>query len=211
MRALALKKGLAGCKKGDRCNVIVSMALRVRYRSLTSIQKDSPAKFEGITGPYETSFRKLCKGHQNFPCRRGKAQPCGLLRESNPVMVAQDQAGPLVDGVLFDQKSASITQILGIKVGKDNVPCIDSGNALGGLVNSGITPCKVASSDRHVHQANPVFLIQKANAYCPRSKVWMSRFRGVLTKHLPSYLGWRRIIETPRRIVTSTGWIPMTS
>jgi hypothetical protein len=28
-----------------------------------------------------------------------------------------------------------------------------------------------------------------------RLKDWLRRFKGVTTRHLPSYLGWRRMIE----------------
>ena len=37
--------------------------------------------------------------------------------------------------------------------------------------------------------------IQIVNAYISRLKKWMMRFKGVATKYLASYLGWRRMIE----------------
>jgi hypothetical protein len=37
--------------------------------------------------------------------------------------------------------------------------------------------------------------IQNVNAYISRLKHWMRRFKGVATHYLPSYLGWRRMIE----------------
>src|SRR6476660_6150915 len=48
--------------------------------------------------------------------------------------------------------------------------------------------------------------IQNVNAYISRLKDWLRRFKGVATHHLPTYLGWRRMIEregdlTPARIV----------
>ncbi len=48
--------------------------------------------------------------------------------------------------------------------------------------------------------------IQNVNAYISRLKGWLRRFNGVATHHLPSYLGWRRMIEregdlTPAQIV----------
>jgi hypothetical protein len=33
------------------------------------------------------------------------------------------------------------------------------------------------------------------NAYTSRLKTWMVRFKGVASKYLASYLGWRRMIE----------------
>ena len=37
--------------------------------------------------------------------------------------------------------------------------------------------------------------IQNVNAYISRLKQWMVRFKGVATKYLANYLGWRRMIE----------------
>jgi hypothetical protein len=40
-----------------------------------------------------------------------------------------------------------------------------------------------------------VFHIQHVNAYHSRLKDWMRRFKGVSTKYLANYLGWRRLLE----------------
>lgn len=37
--------------------------------------------------------------------------------------------------------------------------------------------------------------INNVNAYDSRLKGWMDRFHGVATRHLASYLGWRRLLE----------------
>ena len=37
--------------------------------------------------------------------------------------------------------------------------------------------------------------IQNVNAYISRLKDWLGRFKGVATRHLPSYFGLRRMIE----------------
>lgn len=39
------------------------------------------------------------------------------------------------------------------------------------------------------------FHIQNVNAYHSRLKSWMARFHGVPPRHLPNYLGWRRMLE----------------
>jgi hypothetical protein len=39
------------------------------------------------------------------------------------------------------------------------------------------------------------FHIQNVNAYVSRLKGWMAPFRGVASRYLPNYLGWRRMIE----------------
>lgn len=40
-----------------------------------------------------------------------------------------------------------------------------------------------------------VFPIQNVNAYDSRLKAWMAWFRGVATKNLSNYLGWRRLLD----------------
>ena len=37
-----------------------------------------------------------------------------------------------------------------------------------------------------------------------RLKDWLRRFKGVATHYLPSYLGWRRMIESGREDLTAT-------
>ncbi len=47
--------------------------------------------------------------------------------------------------------------------------------------------------------AGAVYLI---NAYQSRLKGWTARFRGVASKYLPSYIGWRRMIERDADMLT---------
>lgn len=57
--------------------------------------------------------------------------------------------------------------------------------------------------------------IQNVNAYISRLKQWLVRFKGVATHCLPSYLGWRRLIEregdalSPARFITNA--LPQTA
>jgi len=44
--------------------------------------------------------------------------------------------------------------------------------------------------------------VQNVNAYASRLKRWMVRFHGVSTKHLESYLGWMRILDTQKDLTT---------
>ena len=46
--------------------------------------------------------------------------------------------------------------------------------------------------------------IQNVNAYISRLKDWLRRFKGVATRHLPSYLGWRRMIEREGEDLSAT-------
>ncbi|WP_034623174.1 IS1595 family transposase, partial [Desulfovermiculus halophilus] len=137
----------------------------------------------------------------------GKAKSPGLSREQVPVLIARDRAGTIVDAVLTDQTTASITQALIGKVGSDNILCIDGGNALWGFVNAQKIQYRIIAHSKHVHERDPVFHIQNVNAYHSRLKEWIKRFHGVATKYLPNYLGWRRMFERPNTVLSSTAWV----
>ncbi len=40
--------------------------------------------------------------------------------------------------------------------------------------------------------------VQNVNAYHQRFRQWLSRFRGVASRYLPNYLGWRRALDGGR-------------
>ena len=44
--------------------------------------------------------------------------------------------------------------------------------------------------------------MQNVNAYQSRLKSWMAPFKGVASAYLPSYLGWRRMVERDGRSLT---------
>ena len=49
--------------------------------------------------------------------------------------------------------------------------------------------------------------IQNVNAYISRLKHWMARFKGVATRYLKSYLGWRRMIEREAENLSATQYL----
>jgi transposase-like protein len=209
--ALALKEGLSVRKTAALCGVSVPTAFRWRHRFLRAAAADKPIKLQGIAEADETYFLESFKGRRQLPRparkRGGKAFRRGLSREQIPVLVARDRHGAVTDAVLRDQSKASIKLALGGRLGKDNILCIDGGNALWGFVNEAKIPFKLVLSGKHVHETDPIFHIQNVNGYHHRLKNWMSRFNGVATKYLPNYLGWRRIYEKPRAVLTPTAWI----
>ncbi len=47
----------------------------------------------------------------------------------------------------------------------------------------------------HGHGGDGVWHVQSVNRYDSSLKTWMTRFRGVATKYLANYLGWRRLLD----------------
>jgi transposase-like protein len=209
--ASSLKEGLSVRKTAARCGVSVPTAFRWRHRFLRAAAADKPIKLEGIAEADETYFLESFKGRRQLPRparkRGGKAKKRGLSSEQIPVLVARDRHGAVIDAVLPDQSKAAVKKVLSGRLGKDNILCIDGGNALWGFVNEEEIPFKLILSDKHVYEKDPIFHIQNVNGYHHRLKSWMVRFNGVATKYLPNYLGWRRVYERPRAILTPTAWI----
>lgn len=209
--AAALKEGLSVKKTAEKCDACISTAFRWRHRFLKAMKGDMAVKLEGIAEADETYFLESHKGARQLsrPARKrgGRARKPGLSKEQIPVLVARDRAGGIVDAVLPDQSKKSIKLVLGGKVSKENILCIDGGNALWGFVCEGKIPCKVIPAGKHVHERNPIFHIQNVNGYHSRLKDWMSRFNGVATKYLPNYLGWRRMYEQPQPVLTPVAWV----
>ncbi|MDF1481092.1 hypothetical protein [Extensimonas sp. H3M7-6] len=54
----------------------------------------------------------------------------------------------------------------------------------------------------HGKGGNGPWHVQSVNRYDSSLKSWMARFRGVATKYLANYLGWRRLLDRFRDNVT---------
>ena len=52
-----------------------------------------------------------------------------------------------------------------------------------------------------------VYHVQNVNAYDSPLKTWVRRFHGVATHYLPSYLGWRRLIDRSHNLLSPTAFL----
>ena len=106
----------------------------------------------------------------------------------------RDRHGATTDQVLPDLKGRTFARVLKPVVAHDALLVSDGRAAYGqfaeaaGLLHISLNASKGERTYGSYH-------IQNVNAYISRLKGWLHRFRGVATKYLPSYLGWRRWIE----------------
>lgn len=209
--ASALQEGLTVKKTAAKCDVHVTTAFRWRHRFLSATKQDPPDRLDGITEADETYFLESFKGSRKLPRkprrRGGQTSSVGLSSEQIPVLIARDRTGRIVQGILSDKSSKAICAVLDNKIDKDNVLCIDGGNALFGYANARHIPYKIMPPGRYVHEKDPIFHIQNVNAYHSRLKSWIRKFNGVATKYLSNYLGWRKMYEQPHTILTPTVFI----
>jgi transposase-like protein len=215
--AAALKDSLSVKKTAAKCCVADTTAFRWRHRFLRAMQGDVAPKLTEIVEADETYFLESFKGRKakgyEYPNGRephkrgGTAQKAGISREQIPVLVARDRSGATVDGVLKDHSARAVKLLIGDKVCRDNILCIDGANALRSFAAKADIPYEVIPAGEFVHASNRLYHIQNVNAYHSRLKAWMQPFHGVATKYLPNYLGWRRMFEKKQQVMTPVAWV----
>lgn len=209
--AAAINEGLSVRKTAEKCNIVVSTAFRWRHRFLETLSSDVSDKLSGIAEADETYFLESRKGERNLPRaprrRGGKAKRRGLSREQVPVLVAKDRNGNIVDAVLPNHSAKAVEDVLADKLNNTNILCLDEGHPLRSFADKYGIPTKTIPAKQHVHHEEPIFHIQGVNAYHSRLKMWMQRFKGVATKYLQNYLGWRRMYERAKYAISPLGWV----
>lgn len=198
--AQQMTEGRSVRKSAEVCAVHRNTSFRWRHRFLELPNTQRAALLSGIAEADETVFLESFKGKKRglprAPRKRGgKATKRGLSDEQIPVLICRDRAGFTADFVLDKADKEHIGAVLKPILAADAILCTDGGKALGAAAREmGIVhrPVNLAQGIRVVAG---VYHVQNVNAYDSRLKEWMRRFHGVATRHLPNYLGWRRLIE----------------
>jgi transposase-like protein len=201
----ALAKGMTLAQAAVHCGVHMTTSFRWRHRFLQAPAATQEA-LTGVVEADETFFRRSYKGSRRWhqageplerrPHRRGeRASKRGLSAEQVPALIARDRAGHTVDAVLPDLGAVAIAVVLGPVVAGDAVLCSDGAKAYAAFAaQHGLhhEPINVAAG---IRVRDGAFHVQNVNAYHGRLKGWMVRFKGVATRYLSNYLGWRRALE----------------
>lgn len=197
--AQALADGLSLRKAATRCGVSLDTAFRWRHRFLTTAKDAKPKVVAGIVEADETFIRKSVKGSKRLvgraPRKRGGTAKSGLSSDDYaPVLIVRDRHGETTDQVLPDLEGSTFVRVLKPVVASDALLVSDGRSAYAtfadhaGLLHIALNASKGERTYGSYH-------IQNVNGYISRLKHWLHRFKGVATHYLPSYLGWRRMIE----------------
>lgn len=197
--AQALADGVSLRKAAKRCGIALDTSFRWRHRFLAAAKDVKAKAVKGIVEADETFIRKSAKGSKRLvgraPRKRGEKAKAGLSAdEYAPVLIVRDRHGNTTDQVLPDLEGPTFTRVLGPVVANDALLVSDGRAAYGqfadraGLLHISINASKGERTYGSYH-------IQNVNAYISRLKDWLRRFKGVATHYLPSYLGWRRMID----------------
>lgn len=197
--AQALADGLSLRKAAKRCGIALDTSFRWRHRFLASAKTVKAKTVKGIVEADETFIRRSAKGSKRLagraPRKRGTPAKAGLSSDDYvPVLIVRDRHGATADQVLPDLEGTTFARALKPVVAQDALLVSDGRAAYAQFADAaGLLHISLnASKGQRIFES---YHIQNVNAYISRLRGWMQRFRGVATKYLPGYLGWRRLIE----------------
>ena len=204
--AQKLIEGVSVREAAKCCGVDKNTAFLWRHRFLRHAAGHRAEHETGIVEADETFFLESFKGQRRLPRkarhRGGVAGKRGISAEQIPVLVVRDRSGQTADFQLAKLDAAHVMAKLQPLVDRDAILCTDSAGVYAAFARvTGIAhrPINIQQGTRIVES---VFHIQNVNAYDSRLKGWMCRFHGVATKYLENYLGWRRMLERYKNMVT---------
>lgn len=198
--AACMVDGLSVRKTAARLAISPQKAFRWRHKFLDFLRQQQPKALMGIVEVDETVFPVSYKGQRKGMPRASKQRPGktqdGAGAEKTTVVVAVQRGTSFeFDHVLAHGTAVALTEALRPVLSADAVLSTD-GNAAYWTVAKELG---VASGSfiaaYHGHGGDGVWHVQSVNRYDSSLKTWMTRFRGVATKYLANYLGWRRLLD----------------
>ena len=198
--ARSLVDGVSLRKAAERTDIHLETSFRWRHRFLAVAKDKKATAVTGIVEADETFILKSAKGSRKLvgraPRKRGgKAKKPGLSTdEHDAILIVRDRHGETTDAILVDLSAETIGSHLLPVVAKDAVLVTDGNRAYESFA-AAADIVQIALVASRGERTVGCYHIQNVNAYQSRFKGWMARFKGVASKYLPSYLGWRRMIE----------------
>jgi transposase-like protein len=201
LHSLSVRKG------AERVGVHRNTAFRWRHRFLAWVKLDRPASLNGIVEADETFLLESQKGSRNLgrpPRRRGgRATKPGISRQFDCILVARDRNGGTIDAV------TGRGALTAAQLERDLLPRLDP-QAL--LVSDSHAAYRAFARKHKIahemvnlragvrvrHAGSRAIHVQSVNAYHGRFKAWLLGFRGVASRYLRNYLGWRWALDGGR-------------
>ena len=190
-------------RAAERLGVHRNTTFRWRHRMLAWPKHDVQAPLQGVVEADEMYVLESHKGARRLdrPARKrgGRASKRGISMQQVCVLVARDRTGRTHDAlagrgpVTVDQLSIHLKPALA----PDVLLVTDSHAAYRHFAKAhGIDHATInVRSGEHTRGAVHV---QNVNGYHSRLRAWLHHFRGVATRYLDNYCGWRRAIDAGR-------------
>jgi transposase-like protein len=183
--------------------VASATSFRWRHRFLSLSKDDRPQHLSGIAEADEMYVLESHKGSRNLdrPPRKcgGKATKRGISNEQVCILVARDRSGRTIDAVT-GKGSVSKRQLvkhLGPRLERDVLLVTDSHAAYPAFARElGISHEAINASAGERRRG--ALHIQNVNAYHSRMRAWLVPFRGIASRYLGHYFGWRWALDGQR-------------
>jgi transposase-like protein len=194
-------------KAAAKLEIAKNTSMRWRHRFLYATKADRPACLSGIAEADETFLLESQKGARkmNRPARQrgGKASKRGISHEQVCVLVARDRSGSTWDFVTGHGPvtKAQLHRHLPAILTPDTLLVTDANQTYRAFAKeAGVAHdfVNLSAGRRITRQASVAIHVQNVNAYHSRFHGWLHGFRGVATRYLPNYLGWRWAIDQQR-------------
>lgn len=191
--------------------VASTTTFRWRHRFLTRTRDDRPAQLGGITEADEMYVLESHKGSRqlNRPPRKrgGKATKRGISNEQVCILVARDRDGRTLDAVVG--KGALTPRHLHLhlrpRLAPDVLLVTDAHAAYPAFARAAGISHEAVNASAGVRTRGALH-IQNVNAYHSRMRGWLAAFRGVASRYLANYCGWRWALDG-HRIATSEAFL----
>jgi transposase-like protein len=183
--------------------VASATSFRWRHRFLGLSKDDRPARLGGIAEADEMYVLESHKGSRTLdrtPRKRGgNATKRGISNEQMCILVARDRSGQTIDAVTGKGalRKQQLLEHLGPRLERDVLLVTDSHGAYpafareAGISHEAINPSAGVRKRGALH-------IQNVNAYHSRMRAWLLPFRGIASRYLPHYFGWRWALDGQR-------------
>lgn len=189
-------------KTAEQLGVHRNTAWSHRHRMMPLLERHQPRSLEGVLEADEVFFRESFKGKKSGMPRKAykrgsPASKRGISPEQKAVLtaVARGSRASLIAPLPSVPSRKTVADVLRPVVKKDSVLCSDSSSVYPKLKDDlGVI---VRQIPRGMHSLGP-YHINNVNALHSRIKGWLRPFRGVASRHLPSYLAWFRFFDMHR-------------
>ena len=190
------------------CEISLPTSFRLRHCLMEVICDDSTGLLSGISEMDETFFAESFKGQRTLGDkarkrgkRKHKVKSASVKAEVKvkqiPVMVACDRDNHIIDAVLNSMKNKEIFSSLQGRIQEGSTLCTDSYASHHQLEEQLHVTLKELNASKGEYVKEERYHIQTVNSYHNALKCWINGFfKGVATKYLDKYLGWKRFLKT---------------
>ena len=194
-------EGHSIAKCAELTGISIQTSFDWRHKILSSLQSQSPEKFEGITESDDIFFNYSEKGSKTLdraPRKRGKhGIRQGITDDKVAVIVSCDRKKNKDLKVVKRGRvrKQDIEKVLSGKLEKGYILCTDSHRSFTAFAKAKGLQHERITVRKKQYVKDKIYHVQNANQTTRALKDWMAGFNGVSTKYLQNYLSWFMVLE----------------